>query len=204
MPQPWLTVIDGALFLQEIAAYLISFDRHDEWLSCTLKTRYTSRSSPGFAETALVFILTSRWCSLSFRPKNGSVILYNRKKVKYRNDGYSWKKRKDGKTTREDHLKLKVKGMVVRFHLDPESKLLFRRITSVKVLHKGFLLCSQCLYGCYVHSSIVPTFHRRCYWLLQVTHTQLANEQWKRQLPSLHNQYLYLCNRTQTSCWSTI
>ncbi|XP_035156953.2 calmodulin-binding transcription activator 2 isoform X13 [Callithrix jacchus] len=25
----------------------------------------------------------------------------------------------------------------------------------------------QCLYGCYVHSSIVPTFHRRCYWLLQ-------------------------------------
>lgn len=28
----------------------------------------------------------------------------------------------------------------------------------------------QCLYGCYVHSSIVPTFHRRCYWLLQVPH----------------------------------
>lgn len=28
---------------------------------------------------------------------------------------------------------------------------------------------AQCLYGCYVHSSIVPTFHRRCYWLLQVT-----------------------------------
>ncbi|XP_053574326.1 calmodulin-binding transcription activator 2 [Bombina bombina] len=25
----------------------------------------------------------------------------------------------------------------------------------------------ECLYGCYVHSSIVPTFHRRCYWLLQ-------------------------------------
>lgn len=33
------TVINGALSLQEIAAYLISFDRHDEWLSCTLKTR---------------------------------------------------------------------------------------------------------------------------------------------------------------------
>ncbi|CAL8367332.1 unnamed protein product [Lota lota] len=31
--------------------------------------------------------------------------------------------------------------------------------------------CAQlnctCLYGCYVHSSIIPTFHRRCYWLLQ-------------------------------------
>uniref|UniRef100_A0A9J7X7B4 CG-1 domain-containing protein n=1 Tax=Cyprinus carpio carpio TaxID=630221 RepID=A0A9J7X7B4_CYPCA len=93
---------------EEIASFLISFDRHDEWLSCTLKTR----------------------------PQNGSIILYNRKKVKYRKDGYCWKKRKDGKTTREDHMKLKVQGM-------------------------------ECLYGCYVHSSIVPTFHRRCYWLLQ-------------------------------------
>ncbi|KAJ8008638.1 hypothetical protein DPEC_G00106950 [Dallia pectoralis] len=88
---------------EEIASYLISLDRHEEWLSCSLKTR----------------------------PQNGSIILYNRKKVKYRKDGYCWKKRKDGKTTREDHMKLK------------------------------------CLYGCYVHSSIVPTFHRRCYWLLQ-------------------------------------
>ncbi|XP_068443896.1 calmodulin-binding transcription activator 2 isoform X3 [Clinocottus analis] len=93
---------------EEIASYLISFEQHEEWLSCTLKTR----------------------------PRNGSIILYNRKKVKYRKDGFCWKKRKDGKTTREDHMKLKVQGM-------------------------------ECLYGCYVHSSIVPTFHRRCYWLLQ-------------------------------------
>ncbi|XP_055043568.2 calmodulin-binding transcription activator 2 isoform X2 [Misgurnus anguillicaudatus] len=93
---------------EEIASFLVSFDRHDEWLSCTLKSR----------------------------PQNGSIILYNRKKVKYRKDGYCWKKRKDGKTTREDHMKLKVQGI-------------------------------ECLYGCYVHSSIVPTFHRRCYWLLQ-------------------------------------
>lgn len=50
------------------------------------------------------------------------MVLYNRKKVKYRNDGYSWKKRKDGKTTREDHLKLKVKGMVVRSRRKPQSK----------------------------------------------------------------------------------
>ena len=34
-------------------------------------------------------------------------------KVKYRKDGYLWKKRKDGKTTREDHMKLKVQGMEV-------------------------------------------------------------------------------------------
>ncbi|KAL6464977.1 hypothetical protein MHYP_G00272940 [Metynnis hypsauchen] len=42
------------------------------------------------------------------------MILYNRKKVKYRKDGYCWKKRKDGKTTREDHMKLKVQGVEAR------------------------------------------------------------------------------------------
>ncbi|CAG2065433.1 unnamed protein product, partial [Timema podura] len=70
------------------------------------------------------------------RPKSGSMLLYSRKKVRYRRDGYCWKKRKDGKTTREDHMKLKVQG-------------------------------TECIYGCYVHSAILPTFHRRCYWLLQ-------------------------------------
>ncbi|KAG8283951.1 Transcription activator [Homalodisca vitripennis] len=44
------------------------------------------------------------------RPKSGSMLLYSRKKVRYRRDGYCWKKRKDGKTTREDHMKLKVQG----------------------------------------------------------------------------------------------
>lgn len=53
--------------------------------------------------------------SVGFRPKNGSIILYNRKKVKYRKDGYAWKKRKDGKTTREDHMKLKIQGMQVSY-----------------------------------------------------------------------------------------
>lgn len=33
--------------------------------------------------------------------------------MKYRKDGYAWKKRKDGKTTREDHMKLKIQGMQV-------------------------------------------------------------------------------------------
>ncbi|XP_026550281.1 calmodulin-binding transcription activator 2-like, partial [Notechis scutatus] len=69
----------------EIASYLITFEKHEEWLSGSPKTR----------------------------PQNGSLILYNRKKVKYRKDGYCWKKRKDGKTTREDHMKLKVKGVEV-------------------------------------------------------------------------------------------
>ncbi|XP_073956968.1 calmodulin-binding transcription activator isoform X5 [Choristoneura fumiferana] len=93
---------------EEIAAILISFDKHSEWQSKEVK----------------------------IRPKSGSMLLYSRKKVRYRRDGYCWKKRKDGKTTREDHMKLKVQG-------------------------------TECIYGCYVHSAILPTFHRRCYWLLQ-------------------------------------
>ncbi|EFX87560.1 hypothetical protein DAPPUDRAFT_312030 [Daphnia pulex] len=94
--------------MKEIAAVLINFERHPEWL---------------FKEVKI-------------RPKSGSMLLYSRKKVRYRRDGYCWKKRKDGKTTREDHMKLKVQG-------------------------------TECIYGCYVHSAILPTFHRRCYWLLQ-------------------------------------
>ncbi|XP_015114011.1 calmodulin-binding transcription activator 2 isoform X2 [Diachasma alloeum] len=93
---------------EEIAAILISFQRHTEWQSREVKVR----------------------------PRSGSMLLYSRKKVRYRRDGYCWKKRKDGKTTREDHMKLKVQGV-------------------------------ECIYGCYVHSAILPTFHRRCYWLLQ-------------------------------------
>ena len=65
---------------QEIAAILISFQRHGDWQSREVKVR----------------------------PRSGSMLLYSRKKVRYRRDGYCWKKRKDGKTTREDHMKLKV------------------------------------------------------------------------------------------------
>jgi hypothetical protein len=46
------------------------------------------------------------------------MVLYNRAQVKYRIDGYCWKKRRDGKTTREDHMKLKVQGIEVRGSLD--------------------------------------------------------------------------------------
>ncbi|XP_077997994.1 calmodulin-binding transcription activator 1-like [Glandiceps talaboti] len=94
---------------EEIAVYLLSFDKHQEWLT-TEKVQ---------------------------RPSSGRMLLVNRKQMKsYRRDGFCWKKRKDGKTTREDHMKLKVNG-------------------------------AECIYGCYVHSAIVPTFHRRSYWLLQ-------------------------------------
>ncbi|XP_050414412.2 calmodulin-binding transcription activator 1 [Patella vulgata] len=101
---------------EEIASILIAFDHHKEWQMRELK----------------------------IRPPSGSMMLYNRKTVRYRKDGYCWKKRKDAKTIREDHMKLKVQGV-------------------------------ECIYGLYVHSAILPTFHRRCYWLLQNTDIVLVH-----------------------------
>jgi hypothetical protein len=72
------------------------------------------------------------------RPKNGSVFIFDRHKVKnFKKDSYIWKRRKTGgaNSVREDRMCLKVNGV-------------------------------DCIYGCYSHSSIMPTFHRRCYWLL--------------------------------------
>ena len=66
----------------------------------------------------------------SSRPKSGSMLLYSRKKVRYRRDGYCWKKRKDGKTTREDHMKLKVQGTEVRLNFFLFSNL--KKITDTK------------------------------------------------------------------------
>ncbi|XP_069466517.1 calmodulin-binding transcription activator 1 isoform X2 [Ambystoma mexicanum] len=132
---------------EEIAAYLITFEKHEEWLTTSPKTR----------------------------PQNGSMILYNRKKVKYRKDGYCWKKRKDGKTTREDHMKLKVQGVEASGALQQwrwggrpgsEAQNGSRQRVGARRSPKEVISC-KCLYGCYVHSSIIPTFHRRCYWLLQ-------------------------------------
>ncbi|KAF4798943.1 hypothetical protein TURU_059048 [Turdus rufiventris] len=89
----------------EIAAYLITFEKHEEWLTTSPKTR----------------------------PQNGSMILYNRKKVKYRKDGYCWKKRKDGKTTREDHMKLKVQGVEVGLKLPGEARV---TLLAISGMHK--------------------------------------------------------------------
>lgn len=101
---------------EEVASILTNFNSHPEWQTNELQ----------------------------LRPKSGAVLLYSREKVRYRQDGYCWKKRKNGRTTREDHMKLKVQGI-------------------------------ECIYGCYVHSAILPTFHRRCYWLLQNPDTVLVH-----------------------------
>ncbi|KAJ3683915.1 hypothetical protein LUZ60_014142 [Juncus effusus] len=43
-----------------------------------------------------------------FRPAGGSLFLFNRKTLRYfRKDGHTWRKKKDGKTIREAHEKLK-------------------------------------------------------------------------------------------------
>lgn len=63
------------------------------------------------------------------------MLLYSRKKVRYRRDGYCWKKRKDGKTTREDHMKLKVQGTEVSdsvYHALRRRALPFEDIIEVK------------------------------------------------------------------------
>lgn len=88
------------------------------YIFCRVETCVRSRcSSPKWVPwlCCTLPILLSHLISLlcGSRPQNGSMILYNRKKVKYRKDGYCWKKRKDGKTTREDHMKLKVQGVEV-------------------------------------------------------------------------------------------
>lgn len=40
----------------------------------------------------------------------GSLFLFDRKKLRYfRKDGHNWRKKKDGKTVREAHERLKVR-----------------------------------------------------------------------------------------------
>lgn len=120
---------------EEVAAILTNFNSHPEWQTNELQVK----------------------------PKSGAVLLYSREKVRYRQDGYCWKKRKNGRTTREDHMKLKVQGI-------------------------------ECIYGCYVHSAILPTFHRRCYWLLQNPDIVLVH--YLNQPPDDQNKMMITFNST--------
>lgn len=44
-----------------------------------------------------------------FRPSGGSLFLFDRKALRYfRKDGHNWRKKKDGKTVREAHERLKA------------------------------------------------------------------------------------------------
>eukprot|EP00291_Cryptomonas_curvata_P018931 CAMPEP_0172170210 /NCGR_PEP_ID=MMETSP1050-20130122/11136_1 /TAXON_ID=233186 /ORGANISM="Cryptomonas curvata, Strain CCAP979/52" /LENGTH=97 /DNA_ID=CAMNT_0012841357 /DNA_START=78 /DNA_END=368 /DNA_ORIENTATION=- len=46
------------------------------------------------------------------RPASGQLVLYDRGAVRhFRRDAHGWKKKRDGKTLREDHEKLKIDGV---------------------------------------------------------------------------------------------
>ncbi|CAA2989147.1 calmodulin-binding transcription activator 5 isoform X1 [Olea europaea subsp. europaea] len=69
-------------------------------------------------------------------PKSGTIVLFDRKKLRnFRKDGHNWKKKKDGRTVKEAHEHLKV-GNDERIHVY------------------------------YAHGEDNLTFVRRCYWLL--------------------------------------
>lgn len=66
------------MFLQEIAAYLISFDRHEEWLSYTLKTRYTPGTLPVcvsvlVSNTTLFLCQAKEWQHHPLQQEEGEV-----------------------------------------------------------------------------------------------------------------------------------
>lgn len=72
------------------------------------------------------------------RPANGSVFLVDRRKCKnFKKDGFSWKRRKTGGAN------------------SVREDRMYLKINGVDKI-----------YGCYSHSAVVSTFHRRCYWLL--------------------------------------
>jgi len=49
------------------------------------------------------------YCSLLENFSGGSLFLFDRKILRYfRKDGHNWRKKKDGKTVKEAHEKLKV------------------------------------------------------------------------------------------------
>ena len=68
-----------------------------------------------------------------------------------------------------------------------------------------YILNFQCIYGCYVHSAILPTFHRRCYWLLQVCETKLITTillKFFRILTLSWSTIWTFPTPTTTRCWS--
>lgn len=97
-----------------------------------------SSSSSATSRLLLNEWLSGEECIMMRRPSNGSVFLFDRRRVKnFKKDGFSWKRRKTGgaNSVREDRMYLKINGV-------------------------------DKIYGCYSHSAIISTFHRRCYWLL--------------------------------------
>ncbi|VDM38060.1 unnamed protein product [Toxocara canis] len=94
-------------FIREVARILYSAQDHPEWISSEVRT---------------------------FPPSTSQKLFKRLDGLHFKQDGYEWKRRKEGKLIREDHVKLKVQKL-------------------------------ETIAGSYVHSAIVPSFHRRTYWL---------------------------------------
>lgn len=81
---------------------------------------------------------------VSDKPPSGSLILYNKRVLRYfRKDGYEWQKKKDGRTVNEAHEHLKV----------------------------GNLDAINCYYAQGEQNSY---FRRRCYWLLDPAYEHIV------------------------------
>ncbi|KAG6468930.1 hypothetical protein ZIOFF_073625 [Zingiber officinale] len=78
------------------------------------------------------------------KPPSGSLFLFDRKVLRYfRKDGHNWRKKKDEKTVKEAHERLK-------------AAMLSRMVGSVDMLH--------CYYA---HGEENKKFQRRSYWMLE-------------------------------------
>eukprot|EP00127_Corallochytrium_limacisporum_P004934 Clim_evm8s195 gene=Clim_evmTU8s195 len=82
-PHVFPKVLNRWLSNEDLCLYLIVAQRHPEWMSDTV----------------------------AHQPPSGTAVLYDRSQVKFRKDGHNWKKRKDSRNVREDHMKLKVNGI---------------------------------------------------------------------------------------------
>lgn len=76
--------------------------------------------------------------TVCFSHTAGSLFLFDRKVLRYfRRDGHRWRKKKDGKTVREAHEKLKVSSLYQFFSV--------KWITSLSPGGQGAIKCFLCV-----------------------------------------------------------
>ncbi|KAG8368676.1 hypothetical protein BUALT_Bualt15G0070500 [Buddleja alternifolia] len=103
------------------------------------------------------------------KPVSGSVFLFDRKVLRYfRKDGHNWRKKKDGKTIKEAHEKLKVsvdwiRPMKINLVLILATNIILSGVVAVVEL-VGSVDMLHCYYA---HGEDNEYFQRRSYWLLE-------------------------------------
>ena len=79
----------------------------------------------------------------------------------------------------------KIVDFYIQFVKDDRPQQIYSFIPIYVCICVIIFLIFQCIYGCYVHSAILPTFHRRCYWLLQVKYVTIFHEDGGGSIPYL-------------------